>query len=99
MHYYLNDACKRFGRSLMNAPHAVNTLNPMGTRGFEFVAFTGPDFAALDGVMRALGFTAIAMHRSKNVTLYRQGGINFIVNGEGKGFAKEFGDTHGPSVC
>jgi len=83
----------------MNAPHAVNTLNPMGTRGFEFVEFTGPDFAALDGVMRALGFTAIAMHRSKNVTLYRQGGINFIVNGEGKGFAKEFGDAHGPSVC
>jgi 4-hydroxyphenylpyruvate dioxygenase len=74
-------------------------INPMGTRGFEFVEFTGPDFAALDGVMRALGFTAIAMHRSKNVTLYRQGGINFILNGEPKGFAREFADAHGPSVC
>jgi 4-hydroxyphenylpyruvate dioxygenase len=80
---------------------AINppVINPMGTRGFEFVEFTGPDAAALEGVMQALGFTAIARHRSKNVTLYRQGGINFIVNGEAKGFPKAFSDAHGPSVC
>ena len=74
-------------------------VNPMGTRGFEFVEFTGPDAAKLDGVLRALGFTAIARHRSKDVTLYRQGGINFILNGEREGFPKAFSDAHGPSVC
>jgi len=76
-----------------------STINPMGTRGFEFVEFTGPDAARLAGVMRALGFGAAARHRSKNVTLYRQGGINFILNAETKGFPKDFSDSHGPSVC
>src|SRR5262245_37944415 len=78
---------------------APSTVNPMGTRGFEFVEFTGPDVTQLSHVMEALGFVAIARHRSKNVTLYRQGGINFILNGEGKGFPKQFADSHGPSVC
>ena len=29
-----------------------------------------------------LGFTKVAKHRSKDVTLYRQGDINFILNNE-----------------
>jgi len=78
---------------------ADQTFNPMGTRGFEFVEFTGPDVSALTRVFRSLGFAPVAMHRSKNVTLFRQGGINFILNGEGKGFPKDFRDQHGPSVC
>lgn len=73
--------------------------NPMGTRGFEFVEFTGPDGAALDRVFRALGFTPVARHRSKDVTLYRQGRVNFILNAEQKGFAHDFALKHGPSVC
>jgi 4-hydroxyphenylpyruvate dioxygenase len=78
---------------------ADKDFNPMGTRGFEFVEFTGPDVSALSRVFQSLGFMPVAMHRSKNVTLFRQGGINFILNGEGKGFPKEFHDQHGPSVC
>ena len=69
-----------------SAQPAPTAVNPMGTRGFEFVEFTGPDVTQLDAVMRGLGFGAVAMHRSKNVTLYRQGGINFILNGEGRVF-------------
>ena len=34
-----------------------------------------------------MGFRAVARHRSKNVTLYRQGDINFIVNAEPDSFA------------
>ena len=78
---------------------ADQTSNPMGTRGFEFVEFTGPDVSSLTRVFQSLGFAPVAMHRSKNVTLFRQGGINFILNGEGKGFPKDFRDQHGPSVC
>ena len=74
-------------------------MNPMGTKGFEFVEFTGPDAAALDRVFRLLGFAPIARHRSKDVTLYRQGQINFILNAETKGFPKTFAQSHGPSVC
>jgi 4-hydroxyphenylpyruvate dioxygenase len=78
---------------------ADQDFNPMGTRGFEFVEFTGPDVSALTRLFQSLGFSPVAMHRSKNVTLFRQGGINFILNGEGKGFPKDFRDQHGPSVC
>ena len=78
---------------------ADQDFNPMGTRGFEFVEFTGPDVSALSRTFQSLGFSAVAMHRSKNVTLFRQGGINFILNGEGKGFPRQFSDSHGPSVC
>ncbi|HXP29581.1 MAG TPA: 4-hydroxyphenylpyruvate dioxygenase [Stellaceae bacterium] len=73
--------------------------NPMGTDGFEFVEYTAPDAAALGRSFESLGFAAVARHRSKNVTLYRQGGINFIVNAEPQSFAQAFARLHGPSVC
>ena len=56
--------------------------NPMGTDGFEFVEYTAPDPAALGRLFETMGFAAVARHRSKNVTLYRQGDVNFIVNAE-----------------
>jgi 4-hydroxyphenylpyruvate dioxygenase len=73
--------------------------NPMGTDGFEFVEYTAPDTAALGRLFESLGFAAVARHRSKRVTLYRQGGINFIVNAEPDGFAQSFARVHGPSAC
>src|SRR5690242_16971052 len=82
-----------------NTKNAMSDLNPMGTRGFEFVEFTGPDPATLDRTFRLLGFQPIAQHRSKPVTLYRQGDVNFILNAEKDGFAGAFAGAHGPSVC
>jgi 4-hydroxyphenylpyruvate dioxygenase len=73
--------------------------NPLGTDGFEFVEYAAPDPAALGRLFEQLGFTAIARHRSKNVLLYRQGGINFIVNAEPDSFAQGFARVHGPSIC
>jgi 4-hydroxyphenylpyruvate dioxygenase len=73
--------------------------NPMGTDGFEFVEYAAPDPAALGQLFESLGFAAIAKHRTKNVTLYRQGGVNFIVNAEPGSFAQRFARQHGPSVC
>src|SRR5262249_20722666 len=73
--------------------------NPMGTRGFEFVELASPDTTALDQTFRLLGFIPIAVHRSKKVTLYRQGDINFILNAETEGFPAEFAAAHGPGVC
>jgi len=73
--------------------------NPLGTDGFEFIEYAAPDPAALGHLFLQMGFTAIARHRSKNVLLYRQGEINFIVNAEPDSFAQSFARVHGPSIC
>lgn len=73
--------------------------NPMGTDGFEFVEYAAPDPAALGSLFEQLGFSAIARHRHKAVTLYRQGEVNFIINAEPDSFAQRFARLHGPSVC
>ncbi|MGE5468999.1 MAG: hypothetical protein ACM3Y9_16370 [Ignavibacteria bacterium] len=74
-------------------------VNPMGTEGFEFIEFAAPEPLELDGSFRTLGFAPIARHRSKDVTLYRQGGINFILNGEPDSFAQAYARIHGASIC
>ena len=73
--------------------------NPMGTDGFEFVEYTGPDPAQLAALFETMGFVAAARHRSKNVTLYKQGDVNFILNAEPESFAQAFARLHGRSVC
>ncbi len=73
--------------------------NPMGTDGFEFVEYAAPDPEQLGKVFESMGFVAVARHRRKQVTLYRQGGINFIVNAEPDSFAQRFARLHGPSIC
>jgi 4-hydroxyphenylpyruvate dioxygenase len=72
--------------------------NPLGTDGFEFVEFTGPDPEAIARQFAAMGFTAVAKHKSKNVLRYRQGDINFILNMEPQGPAAKFREAHGPSA-
>jgi 4-hydroxyphenylpyruvate dioxygenase len=71
----------------------------MGTDGFEFIEYASPDPAAAGALFERMGFVAIARHRHKNVLLYRQGGINFIVNAEPDSFAQRFARLHGPSIC
>ena len=71
----------------------------MGTAGFEFIEYAAPDPAAMAAVFERMGFAAIARHRHKAVTLYRQGEINFILNAEPDSFAQRFARLHGPSVC
>lgn len=73
--------------------------NPLGTDGFEFIEYAAPDPVAMGQLFEQMGFTAIAKHRSKNVLLYRQGAINFIVNAEPGSFAQSFARVHGPSIC
>ena len=73
--------------------------NPMGLDGFEFVEFASTEPGLLEPVFETLGFEAVARHRSKRVTLYRQGGINFILNEEPKSVGAYFAQEHGPSAC
>jgi len=73
--------------------------NPMGLMGFEFVEFASPVPDTLEPVFEKLGFSLVAKHRSKDVVLYRQGQINFIVNRDPKSPAGYFAAEHGPSAC
>ena len=73
--------------------------NPMATDGFEFIEYAAPDPKALGALFMQMGFAAIARHRHKDVTLYRQGEINFIINAEQDSFAQRFARQHGPSIC
>ncbi len=73
--------------------------NPMGTDGFEFIEYASPDPASLVKLFEQLGFVASAKHKSKKLTLYKQGDANFILNEEPTGFAADFAKIHGPCVC
>ncbi|MFY7856580.1 MAG: 4-hydroxyphenylpyruvate dioxygenase [Rubrivivax sp.] len=73
--------------------------NPMGLCGFEFVEFASPVPGVLEPLFEKMGFTLVARHRSKDVLLYRQGGINFIVNREPRSQAAYFAAEHGASAC
>jgi 4-hydroxyphenylpyruvate dioxygenase len=73
--------------------------NPMGLMGFEFIEFASPSADTLEPVLAIMGFSKVAQHRSKQVTLYRQGAINIIVNHEPRSPAAYFAAEHGPSVC
>jgi 4-hydroxyphenylpyruvate dioxygenase len=73
--------------------------NPMGLMGFEFVEFASPIPGLLEPIFERMGFSLVAKHRSKDVVLYRQGEINFIINREPKSAAAFFAAEHGPSAC
>jgi 4-hydroxyphenylpyruvate dioxygenase len=73
--------------------------NPMGLDGFEFVEFCAPSPGIVEPVFAAMGFACVARHRSKAVSLWRQGGINFVVNHEPRSPAAYFAAEHGPSAC
>jgi 4-hydroxyphenylpyruvate dioxygenase len=77
----------------------MNWPNPLGTNGFEFVEYTAPNAAELGRLFESMGFSRVARHRSKNVSLYRQGDINFIVNAEPNSLAQQFAREHGSSAC
>ena len=68
--------------------------------GVEFVEFAADEQEAeeLGGLFQAMGFAAVARHRNKDVTLYRQGGINLVVNTERDGFAHSSYLVHGTSA-
>lgn len=73
--------------------------NPMGLCGFEFVEFASPQSGVIEALFVKLGFSEVARHRSKDVSLYRQGDINFIVNREPRSLAGFFAAEHGPGPC
>jgi len=72
-----------------DAPAAtLSADNPMGTDGFEFVEYAHPDPQQLHALFRLMGFEAVARHRTKAITVYRQGDVNYLVNEEPGSFRR-----------
>src|SRR5205823_3540377 len=83
------------------APRGLASPPPPVCHGFEFIEFavdteTRPQ---LTEMFDAMGFAHVGTHRSKDVTLHRQGDVNLILNTEKDAFAHSFFLLHGPSVC
>lgn len=78
-----------------------NTIldNPLNLDGIEFIEYASPDPAALEQIFFKFGFQKIGQHKRKQVTLYRQNQVNFIINNEPGTFAAKFAKQHGPSIC
>ncbi|MBU3056747.1 4-hydroxyphenylpyruvate dioxygenase [Pseudomonas indica] len=86
----------------MNAVSKIEQHNPIGTDGFEFVEFTAPTaegIQQLRELFTVMGFTETARHRSKEVFLFQQHDINFVLNGSPSGHVHAFAEQHGPSAC
>ncbi|MBC7584012.1 MAG: 4-hydroxyphenylpyruvate dioxygenase, partial [Tardiphaga sp.] len=77
-------------------PAKITADNPMGTDGFEFVEYAHPNPAELHALFKLMGYTPVARHKTKNITLYRQGDINYLVNEAPGTHGFDFVAAHGP---
>ena len=59
-------------------PPAISKDNPAGTDGFEFVEFAHPEPEKLAELFTRMGYVPVARHRTKNITVWRQGDINYV---------------------
>lgn len=77
-------------------PARITPDNPMGTDGFAFVEFAHPRPEALHALFRLLGFAPVARHRTRAITVYRQGDVDYLVNEDPDSQAVAFAAEHGP---
>ena len=83
-----------------NAPPAkISAANPAGTDGFEFVEFAHSEPEKLAELFTRMGYVAVAKHRTKAITVWRQGDINYVVNAEPGSHAMRFVKEHGPCAA
>lgn len=79
-----------------------DSLPPVSrTDGVEFLEFAvdGDSGAPLATMLEGLGFHLAGRHRSKAVSLFRQGRLKVVLNSEPDSAAAGHFQMHGPSVC
>jgi len=76
----------------------MESTNPAGTKGFDFLEFTTNDFETLDTQFRQMGLTPYAKHKKYDVTIYKQNDVLFIIDVDKATLAKKFANEHGPST-
>ncbi|PXW67967.1 4-hydroxyphenylpyruvate dioxygenase [Loktanella sp. PT4BL] len=80
-----------------DAPKAtISAENPAGTDGFEFVEFAHPEPETLRTLFAQMGYTHTATHKTKDIELWQQGDITYVINNEPGSHARAFVAEHGP---
>ncbi len=74
------------------------STNPIGLDGIEFVEFSSPDPEKLHQLFLEFGFSRTLKHRKKEIDVYVQNGMTFLLNQEPGSFATQFHKLHGPSI-
>jgi 4-hydroxyphenylpyruvate dioxygenase len=73
--------------------------NPLGLDGIEFIEYATTRPQALGQVLEQMGFRPIARHRSREVLLYRQGGMNIVVNAHAGHHPRALQPTEHPVIA
>jgi 4-hydroxyphenylpyruvate dioxygenase len=70
-------------------------------RGIDFIEFAvhGDEVQALGAMIAGLGFVHVGNHRTKKVSLWRQGAVHLVLNCDEAGWARDHWQIHGASVC
>jgi 4-hydroxyphenylpyruvate dioxygenase len=80
-----------------SAPKATITdQNPAGTDGFEFVEFAHPDPDELRVLFAKMGYQRTARHKTRDIEIWQQGDITYLINAEPGSHAAQFIAEHGP---
>jgi 4-hydroxyphenylpyruvate dioxygenase len=69
-------------RNAIERESVAEAPNPLGMEGIEFIEFASSKPQVLGALLEAMGFRQVARHRSREVTLFRQGSMNLIVNAQ-----------------
>jgi len=77
----------------------ITEQNPIGLNGVDFIEYSGPDAQFFEKLFKRYAFKEVGTVHGKNIKLYRQGDINYIINCEPQTFATEFAKQHGPCIC
>jgi 4-hydroxyphenylpyruvate dioxygenase len=80
-------------------PTTISDSNPAGTDGFEFVEFAHPEPDKLATLFERMGYTPVARHKTKAITVWRQGDINYLINSEPGSHGRRFVEAHGPCAA
>ena len=75
---------------------ALTPATPAGTDGFEGVEFAHPEPEELRVLCSKMGYTLTGRHKTKDIELWQQGDITYILNAEPGSMAMRFVEEHGP---
>lgn len=78
---------------------AITAQNPAGTDGFEFVEFSHPEPEKLREIFSRMGYQLTAKHKTKDIELWQQGDITYILNNQEGSHARRFAQDHGPCAA
>lgn len=77
----------------------MSSKNPLNMNGIAFVEFSTDHPQKMEKLFYDFGFSKVAKHGDKNIDLFLQNRIVFLLNYEKKSFAHKFQSSHGPSIC